>query len=131
MDWMLEVVAVPVSDVDRAKAFYVDRVGFACDLDDTVGERRFVQLTPPGSNENTLCAASLASIHSKPRGSLSWPTARGARGRRVEVADQRCTPRWSGVVEQPPVEARSSAPLGVLGELRAHEQQLLARGGPT
>jgi catechol 2,3-dioxygenase-like lactoylglutathione lyase family enzyme len=49
MDWMLEVVAVPVSDVDRAKAFYVDRVGFACDLDDTVGERRFVQLTPPGS----------------------------------------------------------------------------------
>jgi catechol 2,3-dioxygenase-like lactoylglutathione lyase family enzyme len=49
MDWTLEVVVVPVSDVDRAKAFYVDQVGFACDLDDMVGERRFVQLTPPGS----------------------------------------------------------------------------------
>jgi catechol 2,3-dioxygenase-like lactoylglutathione lyase family enzyme len=49
MDWTLEVVALPVTDVDRAKSFYVDQVGFACDLDDTVGGERFVQLTPPGS----------------------------------------------------------------------------------
>jgi predicted enzyme related to lactoylglutathione lyase len=50
MDWKLELVAVPVSDVDRAKAFYVDQVGFVADVDQTVSEDiRFVQLTPPGS----------------------------------------------------------------------------------
>lgn len=50
MDWKLELVAVPVSDVDRAKAFYVDQVGFVADHDQTVSEDiRFVQLTPPGS----------------------------------------------------------------------------------
>jgi catechol 2,3-dioxygenase-like lactoylglutathione lyase family enzyme len=46
----LELVAVPVSDVDRAKAFYVDQVGFNADHDHKVNpELRFVQLTPPGS----------------------------------------------------------------------------------
>ena len=46
----LELVAVPVSDVDRAKAFYVDKVGFHADHDHQVTpELRFVQLTPPGS----------------------------------------------------------------------------------
>jgi predicted enzyme related to lactoylglutathione lyase len=50
MDWKLELVAVPVTDVDRAKAFYVDQVGFNADHDHTVNEDlRFVQLTPPGS----------------------------------------------------------------------------------
>src|SRR5580765_1687126 len=50
MDWKLELVAVPVTDVDRAKAFYVDRVGFNADHDHRVSdEMRFVQLTPPGS----------------------------------------------------------------------------------
>ena len=50
MDWKLELVAIPVSDVDRAKAFYVDRVGFNPDHDHAVGDDvRFVQLTPPGS----------------------------------------------------------------------------------
>jgi predicted enzyme related to lactoylglutathione lyase len=50
MDMKLEVVAVPVSDVDRAKAFYVDQVGFVADVDQTVSDDiRFVQLTPPGS----------------------------------------------------------------------------------
>ena len=50
MDWKLELVAVPVSDVDRAKAFYVDKVGFHADHDHTPTEAiRFVQLTPPGS----------------------------------------------------------------------------------
>jgi catechol 2,3-dioxygenase-like lactoylglutathione lyase family enzyme len=50
MDWKLELVAVPVSDVDRAKAFYVDAVGFVLDHDHRVSdELRFVQLTPPGS----------------------------------------------------------------------------------
>jgi catechol 2,3-dioxygenase-like lactoylglutathione lyase family enzyme len=50
MDWKLELVAMPVSDVDRAKAFYVDKAGFNADHDHTVGDEiRFVQLTPPGS----------------------------------------------------------------------------------
>jgi catechol 2,3-dioxygenase-like lactoylglutathione lyase family enzyme len=50
MDMKLELVAVPVTDVDRAKAFYVDQVGFVADYDHTVSDEvRFVQLTPPGS----------------------------------------------------------------------------------
>lgn len=50
MDWKIELVAVPVADIDRAKTFYVDRVGFNADHDHRVDERlRFVQLTPPGS----------------------------------------------------------------------------------
>src|SRR5258706_16014995 len=50
MDWKLELVAIPVSDVDRAKAFYVEKAGFNADYDHTVSDEiRFVQLTPPGS----------------------------------------------------------------------------------
>jgi predicted enzyme related to lactoylglutathione lyase len=50
MDWKLELIAVPVTDVDRAKAFYVDQVGFNADHDHRVNDQmRFVQLTPPGS----------------------------------------------------------------------------------
>ena len=50
MDWKLEVVVVPVSDVDRAKAFYSEKVGFNVDVDTRVGDdMRIVQLTPPGS----------------------------------------------------------------------------------
>jgi len=50
MDWKLELVAVPVSDVDRAKAFYTGQAGFNADHDHTVSDEiRFVQLTPPGS----------------------------------------------------------------------------------
>jgi predicted enzyme related to lactoylglutathione lyase len=49
MDWKLELVAIPVSDVDRAKAFY-EKAGFTPDHDHTVSDNlRFVQLTPPGS----------------------------------------------------------------------------------
>lgn len=50
MDWKLELVTVPVTNVDRAKAFYTDQVGFHADHDYQVSdELRFVQLTPPGS----------------------------------------------------------------------------------
>ena len=56
MDWKLELVQVPVSDVDRAKRFYVENVGFHEDHDHRVSdELRFVQLTPPGS----ACSISL------------------------------------------------------------------------
>jgi predicted enzyme related to lactoylglutathione lyase len=50
MDWKLELVGIPVSDVDRAKAFYTEKVGFNADHDHRVTDQiRFVQLTPPGS----------------------------------------------------------------------------------
>jgi catechol 2,3-dioxygenase-like lactoylglutathione lyase family enzyme len=50
MDWKIELIFIPVTDVDRAKAFYVDQVGFSADHDQTVNSQlRFVQLTPPGS----------------------------------------------------------------------------------
>jgi catechol 2,3-dioxygenase-like lactoylglutathione lyase family enzyme len=50
MDWKLELVIIPVSDVDRAKAFYTEKVGFNADHDQVVNDQiRFVQLTPPGS----------------------------------------------------------------------------------
>jgi predicted enzyme related to lactoylglutathione lyase len=50
MDWKLELVAIPVTDVDRTKAFYVDQIGFNADHDHRVSDDlRFVQLTPPGS----------------------------------------------------------------------------------
>jgi predicted enzyme related to lactoylglutathione lyase len=50
MDWRLELVQIPVSDVDRAKTFYTEKVGFNADHDHTVSDQiRFVQLTPPGS----------------------------------------------------------------------------------
>ncbi|SIO29657.1 glyoxalase superfamily protein [Agromyces cerinus] len=50
MDWKIELIYVPVTDVDRAKAFYVDKLGFNADHDHRVSESlRFVQLTPPGS----------------------------------------------------------------------------------
>ncbi len=56
MDWKLEVVIVPVVDVDRAKAFYVDQVGFGLDVDHRAGDEfRIVQLTPRGS----ACSATL------------------------------------------------------------------------
>ncbi|GAA1806625.1 glyoxalase superfamily protein [Agromyces neolithicus] len=50
MDWKIELIFVPVTDVDRAKEFYVDKLGFNADHDQRVHEGlRFVQLTPPGS----------------------------------------------------------------------------------
>ncbi|MHA6667704.1 VOC family protein [Homoserinimonas sp. A447] len=50
MDWKIELLAVPVTDIDRAKDFYVGKLGFNADHDITVDENlRFVQLTPPGS----------------------------------------------------------------------------------
>jgi predicted enzyme related to lactoylglutathione lyase len=65
MDWKLELVAIPVSDVDRAKAFYSDRVGFNADHDHAVDEGiRFVQLTPPGS----ACSIAFGTgiVHTRP-----------------------------------------------------------------
>jgi predicted enzyme related to lactoylglutathione lyase len=50
MDWKIELLVIPVTDVDRAKAFYADKIGFHVDTDQAIGDNlRFVQLTPPGS----------------------------------------------------------------------------------
>jgi predicted enzyme related to lactoylglutathione lyase len=61
VDFRLELVQVPVSDVDRAKAFYTQRAGFTADMDVTVREGlRFVQLTPPGSAASIAIGAGLS-----------------------------------------------------------------------
>src|SRR5271169_2276664 len=89
MDWKIELVAIPVTDVDRAKEFYVERAGFHADHDYQVTETlRFVQLTPPGSacsivlgtgitemppGSQGACNASLPT--SRPRGENSSSTA--------------------------------------------------------
>ncbi|MGH2545497.1 MAG: glyoxalase superfamily protein [Actinomycetota bacterium] len=67
MDWRLELVEVPVTDVDRAKAFYTEKAGFTLDHDHQVtDELRFVQLTPPGS----ACSIALGTgLGDKPPGS--------------------------------------------------------------
>ncbi len=69
IEWRLELVQVPVSDLDRAKAFYVDRVGFLAEHDHQVSEElRFVQLTPPGS----ACSIALTSgAHQMQPGSVA------------------------------------------------------------
>ncbi|HKA09969.1 MAG TPA: VOC family protein [Candidatus Dormibacteraeota bacterium] len=68
MNWTLEVVTVPVSDVDRAKRFYSERVGFALDHDTRVSdEMHFVQLTPPGSGCSIVVGKGIVDM---PPGSL-------------------------------------------------------------
>ena len=63
MNWTLEVVVVPVSDVDRAKAFYADQLGFAVDHDTDVPDGpRFVQLTPPGSGCSIVIGRGVADM---------------------------------------------------------------------
>jgi predicted enzyme related to lactoylglutathione lyase len=68
MDWKLELVAIPVSDVDRAKSFYTEQAGFHADHDHKVNDQiRFVQLTPPGS----ACSIALGTgIIDSPPGSV-------------------------------------------------------------
>jgi predicted enzyme related to lactoylglutathione lyase len=63
VDWKIELLAVPVSDIDRAKRFYVEQVGFNADHDHTVDENtRFVQLTPPGSACSILLDRGMTSM---------------------------------------------------------------------
>jgi predicted enzyme related to lactoylglutathione lyase len=84
----IELIQVPVSDIDRAKAFYADKVGFTADHDHQVSEElRFVQLTPPGS----ACSIALTSgAHSMAPGSvegLQMVVADAARARK-ELAER-------------------------------------------
>jgi catechol 2,3-dioxygenase-like lactoylglutathione lyase family enzyme len=104
MDWKLELIAVPVSDVDRAKAFYTEKAGFNADHDHRVSDEiRFVQLTPPGS----ACSIAIGSgIVNTPPGSaqglqLVVPDINAARAelaqRGVEVGDVQEFP-WGSFV---------------------------------
>jgi predicted enzyme related to lactoylglutathione lyase len=69
VDWKLELIVVPVSDVDRAKAFYAEQAGFSVDVDFAAGDFRVVQLTPRGSAcsialmHNTGAPGSLQGVH--------------------------------------------------------------------
>jgi catechol 2,3-dioxygenase-like lactoylglutathione lyase family enzyme len=77
VDWKLELIAVPVSDVDRAKAFYTEKIGFNADQDHQVTpELRFVQLTPPGS----ACSISIGT-------GITDAAPGSARGLQVVVSD--------------------------------------------
>ena len=79
MQWLLEVVVLPVSDLDRAKAFYAGRLGFVVDHDTTVMEgTRVVQLTPPGSHCSVVIGEG-AVVPPMPPGSV--------RGLQLVVAD--------------------------------------------
>jgi catechol 2,3-dioxygenase-like lactoylglutathione lyase family enzyme len=63
VEWRLELVQVPVSDVDRAKAFYTEKAGFHLDHDHAVSdELRFVQLTPPGSGCSIALGTGLSAM---------------------------------------------------------------------
>lgn len=63
MDWKIELLAVPVTDIDRARDFYVDKLGFTADHDIPVSdELRFVQLTPPGSARSIVLDANMTEM---------------------------------------------------------------------
>ncbi|MFV2111350.1 VOC family protein [Micromonospora sp. LOL_025] len=95
MNWTLEVVIVPVSDVDRAKSFYADQLGFVVDHDTVINEdARIVQLTPPGSGCSIVIGKGV--VPDMPPGCLKGlqlvvPDLRRARaelvGRGVEVSE--------------------------------------------
>ncbi len=94
MQWTLEVVVVPVSDVSRAKAFYAEQVGFAVDHDRTLPGGRIVQLTPAGSGCSIVVGHGF--VPHMPPGSLKGlqlvvPDVRAAReelvGRGIEVSE--------------------------------------------
>src|SRR5438046_10550378 len=126
MDWKLELVAIPVSDVDRAKAFYTEQVGFHADHDHRVSDEiRLVQLTPPGS----ACSIALGTgLVDTPPGSVQGlqlvvPDIHAARvelaARGVEVSEVQDFPWGSFVFFSDPDGNRWSV------------QQLPDRGGKT
>ena len=87
MEWKLEVVTIPVSDLERAKDFYAEKVGFNVDIDQTVDDFRFLQLTPQGSG----CSIHLRKGSSdRPAGSVrdSFLVVRDVRAARDYLAER-------------------------------------------
>ncbi|HEX2647813.1 MAG TPA: glyoxalase superfamily protein [Candidatus Dormibacteraeota bacterium] len=104
MDMKLELVAVPVTDVERAKAFYVDQVGFHLDHDHRVSdELRFVQLTPPGSACSIVMGVGVTEMAPGSQKGLqvvvedAEAAMNGLRGRGVETSDVQDMP-WGRFV---------------------------------
>ena len=104
MDWRLELVPVPVADVDRAKRFYTEQVGFVADHDHQVtDELRFVQLTPPGSACSIAMGTGMGEMEPGSQRGLQLVVAdiEAARadlvGRGVEVSDVQVFP-WGSFV---------------------------------
>ena len=104
MDFKLELVGVPVSDIDRARDFYVNQVGFVLDIDQEVSEEiRFVQLTPPGSACSIAIGKGLTKMEPGSLDSLQMVVAdaEAARaellGRGVEVSEVDVMP-WGSFV---------------------------------
>ena len=114
MDWKLELVAIPVSDVDRAKDFYVDQAGFVADVDIEVGDgMRFVQLTPPGS----ACSIAIGKgVTDAPPGSVQ--------GVQMVVSDIRAA-QAALAARGVDVERRAGIPLGLVRLLPRPRRQPL------
>lgn len=88
MDWKLEVVCVPVSDIDRAKTFYAERAGFKIDYDTTFTEEyRVVQLTPPGSGCSIVIGTGVWSREPASLPSLTHMEPGSLRGLQLVVPD--------------------------------------------
>src|SRR5260370_8474343 len=119
MDWRLELVVVPVSDVDRPKAFYTEQSGFHADHDHTVSDKmRFVQLTPPGSG----CSIAL--------GKGLTDTARVAQGRATRRRRYRGRSQ-SATRPRRPCGRRPGLPVGPLRLLqRPRRQPLVSPADP-
>ena len=98
MDWKLEVVIVPVADIDRARQFYAEQVGFVVDHDTRLGESvRIVQLTPPGSGCSIVIGMGMGADMppGSPTSSSPWPTSGWTTPRPTRVATSpHRTPTW-------------------------------------
>ena len=117
MDWKLETLVVPVADVDRAKAFYADAVGFHVDVDHRAGEDfRVVQLTPTGSGcsislmKNEQAAGTLQGLHLVVRDidEARRQLGRRRRGGRARSSTSRRAHRSPGPTRRGPTTGRSS-----------------------
>ncbi len=125
MDWKIEQIVVPVSDVDRARDFYAERVGFNLDVDHRAGDFRVVQLTPPGSGcsialmKNEESAGTLQGLHLVVR-DLDAAQSQLAPLASTAAASSTSTPgrRPTGPIRGGPTTGRSSrsaTPTGTVG----------------
>ena len=126
MDWKIELVAIPVTDVDRAKSFYVDQVGFHPDHDHQVTDTlRFVQLTPPGSACSIVMGTGITQMAPGSQQGVQIVVADGAAARDqllakgVAASDIDVQP-WAAPVTAAPV---TTFPPGSSGRLRGRSSR--------
>ena len=117
MDWKLELLPIPVTDVDRAKAFYVEKAGFIADHDHAVSDEiRFVQLTPPGSACSIALGLGISDAPPGQRAGAAGGLGHRGRARRARVARRRR-------------QRRAGLPVGQVRVLRRSRRQSLV--GPA